>query len=163
MQKTPPRVLAVDPVHKGFGYVVFEPPLNLVASGIARIEGDKQADAIAHFEKLFTNFQPDAVVLEDVNAPGARRRHRARSLIEALAKFAADRGLMVETVSRKAVMDCFSSPEERATKYSIAKWLAEAFPVLQPKLPPPRKLWESEDERMSIFDALALAVTYTSK
>lgn len=163
MQKTPNRVLAVDPIHKGFGYVVFEPPLNLVASGLARVEGDKQAGALSHFEKLLTDFRPEVVVLEDAEAPGSRRRHRVRRLIEVLTTFAADRGFMVVTISRKAVIDCFSSAEERATKYKIAKWLSEAFPVLQSKLPLPRKLWESEDERMSIFDALALAVTYTSK
>jgi hypothetical protein len=163
MEQTPNRILAIDPIHKGFGYAVFEPPLNLVASGLARVEGDKQTGAVAHFEKFLTDFRPNAVVLEDVKAPGSRRRHRVRGLIDTFARLAADRGLTVATVSRKAVIECFSSPEERATKYKIAKWLSEAFPVLAPKLPLPRKLWESENERMAIFDALALAVTYTSK
>jgi hypothetical protein len=163
MEQSPNRILAIDPIHKGFGYTVFEPPLNLIASGLARTEGDKRAGAIAHFEKLLTDFRPNTVVLEDTKASGSRRRHRVRGLIEILAELATDRSIMVATVSRKAVIDCFSSPEERATKYKIAKWLAEAFPVLAPKLPLPRKLWESEDERMAIFDALALAVTYTSK
>jgi hypothetical protein len=40
--------------------------------------------------------------------------------------------------------------------------LAEQFPELLSKLPAARKLWESEHERMSIFDALALAVTHTA-
>lgn len=163
MEQSPNRILAIDPIHKGFGYAVFEPPLNLIASGLARVEGDKQAGAIAQFENLLADFRPSTVVLEDVKAPGSRRRHRVQRLIEAVAEFARNRGLTVATVSRKAVIECFSSPEERATKYKIAKWLAEAFPGLAPKLPLPRKMWESEDERMSIFDALALAVTYTSK
>lgn len=163
MKQSPKRVLAIDPIHKGFGYAVFEPPLDLIASGLARVEGDKQAGAVAHFEKLLTDYLPNAVVLEDVKAPGSRRRYRVRGLIDALAEFAADRGVTVATVSRKAVIECFSLPKERTTKYKIAKWLSEAFPVLQPKLPLPRKAWESEDERMAIFDALALAVTYTSK
>jgi RNase H-fold protein (predicted Holliday junction resolvase) len=163
MSQTPNRILALDPIHKGFGYAVFEPPLNLIASGLARVEGDKQAGAIVHFEKLLTDYRPNTVVLEDTKAPGSRRRHRVQRLIDALLRFASDRSITVATVSRKAVIDCFSSPEERATKYKIAIWLAQAFPELAPKLPHPRKLWESEDERMSIFDALALAVTYTSK
>lgn len=163
MQQTQNRILAVDPIHKGFGYAVFEPPLHLVAYGLARVEGDKQAGAIAQFEKLLTDFRPDAVVLEDVEAPGSRRRHRVRELLKKLAKCARDRGITAATVSRSAVIECFSSPDEQATKYSIAKWLVETFPELGPKLPPPRKLWESEDERMAIFDALALAVTYASK
>lgn len=162
MQDTKNRILAVDPIHKGFGYAVFEPPLHLVASGLARVEGEKHSGAITQFEKLLTDFLPNTVVLEDTEAAGSRRRHRVRRLIEALMKCARDRGIAVATVSRRAVIECFSSPEERATKYSIATWLAQAFPELAPKLPPPRKLWQSEDERLSIFDALALAVTYTS-
>ena len=34
----------------------------------------------------------------------------------------------------------------------------EQFPELAPRLPRFRKLWMSEDERMSIFDALSLAL-----
>lgn len=163
MEQSPNRILAIDPFHKGFGYAVFEPPLHLVASGVARVEDEKHPSAVARFEELLTDFLPSTVVLEDANAPGARRRHKAQGLIEAVSKLARGRGVTVATVSRTAVIECFALPGERTTKYKIAKWLAEAFPVLAPKLPLPRKLWQSEDERMSIFDALALAVTYTSK
>jgi hypothetical protein len=45
-----------------------------------------------------------------------------------------------------------------ATGHDIAVLLAEVFPELRPQLPPKRRLWESEDERMKIFDAVGLAV-----
>lgn len=163
MQETQNRILAIDPIHKGLGYAVFEPPRHLVACGISRVKGDKQTGAVAKFEKLLTDFRPDTVVLEDTKAPGSRRRHRVRELIKKLATCASDRGVTVGSVSRSAVIECFSSPDERATKYSIAKWLVETFPELCLKLPKPRRAWDSEDERMSVFDALALAVTYASK
>jgi hypothetical protein len=35
--------------------------------------------------------------------------------------------------------------------------------VLAAKLPPKRKCWESEDYRMSIFDAVALGVAYFAR
>jgi hypothetical protein len=85
-----------------------------------------------------------------------------RRLLEDLAKLARERGIAVSAVARSAIIRCFSSPDEIATKYSIAKRLAKAFPELQAKLPPPRKVYESEDERLSLFDALALAVTYAT-
>jgi hypothetical protein len=84
-------------------------------------------------------------------------------LIEALVKLARERGIAVHAIPRSAVLERFSSPDEPATKYSIAKRLTRDFPELAPDLPPPRKLWQSEDERMSIFDALALAVTYANQ
>jgi Holliday junction resolvasome RuvABC endonuclease subunit len=160
MPNTPTRIFALDPIHKGFGYAVLDLPFRLVDWGLARIAGDKHAGAIASFEKLLDRFRPDAVVLEDTAAPGSRRQPRIRRLIEALSKLARERGIAVFTVARTAILKCFSSADAKATKQSIATQLAEGFPQLRPKLPPARALWESEDERLSIFDALALAVTH---
>lgn len=160
MQHTPSRILALDPTTKGFGYVIFELPSRLVAWGLANVSGDKLAGAIARFKKLLDHTQPEAVVFEDGDAPGSLRRHRVRDLIEALVAVARERGLTVYKIARKAVLECFSSGEDRATKYSIAEELARRFPLLAEKLPPRRKAWMSQDERMGIFDALALAVAH---
>ncbi|HEX4961374.1 MAG TPA: hypothetical protein VF173_11085 [Thermoanaerobaculia bacterium] len=162
MDHTPTRIFALNPNHKGFGYAVFELPFRLVDWGLTRITGDKHTGAIAKFEKLLIRFRPDAVVLEDAAAPGSRRHPRVRELIKALVNLARERGIAVYTVARTAVLKCFSSPDEPATKESIAKRLAEEFPELSMKLPPHRKAYMSQDERMAIFDALAFAVTHAS-
>jgi hypothetical protein len=49
---------------------------------------------------------------------------------------------------------------ERLTKYERAQAVVQRFPVLTQKLPPKRKPWESEDYRMSVFAAAALAMAY---
>jgi hypothetical protein len=97
-------------------------------------------------------------------APGSRRQPRVRRLIETLVSLAKKRGIAVYTVARSAVLSCFSSADQPATKHSIAMKLAEQFPELQPSLPRlrPRKAYESEDDRMSIFDAVAFAVTHAN-
>jgi hypothetical protein len=46
------------------------------------------------------------------------------------------------------------------TKYEAAVKLAEILPVLVKRLP---KIWETEAERMSIFDALGFAITARGK
>jgi len=43
------------------------------------------------------------------------------------------------------------------TKDTIAAAIAKHIPAFERFLPPPRKLWKSEDARMGIFDAAALA------
>ena len=136
---------------------------NLVGHGFARIEGDKHMATMAHFEKLLSEFQPAAVVLEDAEAPGSRRHYRVRKLVKALAALGGERGVTVSLLPRTAVVSRFSSGEARATKQMIAHELVRHFPELRLKLPKPRKIYESEHEHMSIFDALALAVTYTTK
>ncbi len=45
-------------------------------------------------------------------------------------------------------------------KYTIAVALTKQLPELAPRLPQVRKIWKSEDYRMSIFDAAALGVAY---
>jgi hypothetical protein len=162
MSHIPTRILALDPTTKGFGYVILELPFRLFAWGLAHISGNKQAGALARFTKLLDHSQPQAVVLEDSNAPGALRRPRVQGLIDILSAHARERGLAVYTIARAAVLERFSSADKRATKYSIAQDLARLFPELQPKLPPRRKAWTSQDERMAIFDALALAVTHAN-
>jgi hypothetical protein len=46
------------------------------------------------------------------------------------------------------------------TRYARAQFIASHIPVFRPLLPPPRKIWNSEDARMSIFDAAALVLTF---
>ncbi len=160
MDNTPTRIFALDPTNKGFGYAVIELPLRLVEWGLTRIKGDKHTDAILGFEKLLDRFRPDAVILEDVDAPGSRRQPRVRRLIEALLKLARERGIAVYAVARTAVLKCFPPSEGVATKHSVAKQLSFQFPELKDNLPAPRKPWQSAREGMSFFNALALAMTY---
>jgi RNase H-fold protein (predicted Holliday junction resolvase) len=159
----PTRIFAVDPTTKGFGYAVLESPFRLVDWGLAHVSGEKESGAVARFEELLDQFRPDVVVLEDSSAPGSRRRPRVQKLLRKLQETARDRGIAVHAIPRLAVIECFSSPDERATKYSITQRLAETFPELAVKVPRRRKPWQSEDERMATFDALALAVTYAMK
>jgi hypothetical protein len=159
----PTRILALDPTTKGFGYAVLDLPLRLVAWGMAHIEGEKRSGAILRFEALLDQFRPDAVVLEDTTAQGSRRYPRVRDLLDALAKVARERGIQVQSVSRLVVIAYFSSKDEPATKHSIAKTLAVAYPELAERVPKKRKTWQSEDERIAVFDALSLAVTFAGK
>jgi len=50
--------------------------------------------------------------------------------------------------------------QDARNKQLIAVAIGRRFPELAPHVPPYRKCWMSEDYRMSIFDAVALALTY---
>lgn len=162
MPDYPTRLFAVDPFSKGIGYAVLDLPSTLAEFGLARVKGDKNSASLAQFEKLIARYHPDAVALEDAEAPGSRRCFRVRKLIGNLVSHARERGLVVHTVPRTTVRECLTTPDGPATKYAIAQWLANCFPELRATLPPRRKLWQAEDERSAIFDALAFAVTATS-
>ena len=159
----PTRIFALDPTTKGFGYAILETPFRLVDWGLAHVSGEKDSGAGARFEELLDQYRPDIVILEDSAAPGSRRRPRVQKLLGKLQDTARERGIAVHTIPRLAVIECFSSPEKRATKFSITEHLAETFPELAEKMPQRRKIYQSEDERIATFDALALAVTYAMK
>ncbi|MEI6076398.1 MAG: hypothetical protein WCS94_12525 [Verrucomicrobiota bacterium] len=53
---------------------------------------------------------------------------------------------------------------EKGTKQELAELLARRFPdELASRLPPKRKVWMNPDDRMDIFDAVALAVAFNHR
>ena len=151
------RVLAIDPTYRGFGYAIFEGPESLVVWGVKYASGDLNVQRIAQFERIIASYEPDILVIEDCEAQGNRRRKTARTFLELAAAFAAKQHIGVEPVARKTVLKTFGSA---TTKYRVAVMLAEHFHELRERLPRERKPWQSEDERMSIFDAVAFAWTF---
>ena len=152
------RILAIDPTSKGFGFAVLEGPTGLIDWGVRHASEDKNRRSLEKVSELIARYQPDVLVVERTTAKGCRRRLRARRLIESLLILVRDRRLRARRVSRRSVQRCFSQ-EGSATKRQVAVALALRFPELEPHLPPVRKITMSEDERMSIFDAVAFGYT----
>lgn len=148
------RVLAIDPTSKGFGFAVLEGPETLVDWGLRHAKEARHF--LARIAELIERYEPDVMAVERVGASGCLRRERARRLIHGLHELARHCHLRMHQISRQSVQQCFAAGEP-ATKRQIAAALALRFPELAPHLPPERKLWMSEDERMAIFDAVAFA------
>jgi len=79
----------------------------------------------------------------------------------ALVREATKRRIPVRFLSRSGVKNAF--PDCNRNKYTIAATLTKQLPELAPRLPSVRKIWKSEDYRMSIFDAAALGVAYFTR
>jgi hypothetical protein len=157
----PHRVLAIDPTRLGFGYVVLEGS-QLLDFGL-RLRGKTPAtDSVARSVELMEQYHPHFLVIEDTDAKGCWRRERARNFLTQLAKAAVIHHCKIARVSRKAEY-AFFSQHGFTSKRKIAEAVAEFFPSLASRMPPPRKPWKREDERMGIFDAAAFAITFLSK
>lgn len=156
------RVLAIDPTSKGFGYAVLESPAVLIDWGVRHARVDRNSKCLQQARELIDHYEPEALVVENTAAKGSRRCPRVDQLIEYLLAMAAGRDLRTRRISRLQVQRCFSK-NGSATKRQVAAALAQRFPELEPRLPPVRKSYMSEDERMSIFDAVAFGyVSYES-
>ncbi|MBI1894645.1 MAG: hypothetical protein HYS14_11090 [Candidatus Rokubacteria bacterium] len=156
------RILAVDPVSRGFGFVVVEGRDRLVDWGTREARIDKEKTCLNKIAALWERYEPDVLVLEECAARGCRRSTRVRGLLRRLRMAAVRRGLRVRAIPRRAVRKAFASRDAR-TKDQIARAIAAEFPEIAPYLPPLRKPWMTEDQRMSVFVAVAIAVVVLGK
>jgi hypothetical protein len=75
---------------------------------------------------------------------------------------ARERGVAVFTYSRAEVYSAFGSMGF-TNKQMLAGLIAKHIPALERHVPLPRKPWMSEDARMGLFDAVALALVFFQK
>jgi len=153
-----PRVLAIYPNTKGFGYAVFEGSENLLDWGTksARKNGTVTLDKI---KQVIGLYHPESLILEDMADLRSRRGLRARRLIEHIVKLANTMKIRTYSVSRPVIRNAFAYTNS-VTKHQIAATLAKTYPELSRSLPPKRKPWETERQVMSVFAAAALGVAY---
>ncbi len=153
------RVLAIYPNSRGFGYVMFEDPKTLSAWGLPRVAPADEPEILSRISKLLERHRPAVLVIESTADPKCRRQDRVRGLLETIRGLAPRTGVPVEAVSKAAIARAFARTPA-GTKHEIASVIASQHPELAPRLPPPRKEWESETARMSLFSAAALAIAF---
>jgi hypothetical protein len=152
-------ILTIDPTSRGFAFAVLEAPAFLVDWG-ERIIPAKTGGLLRKVEELLSRYEPTLLVVEDLAAPGARRRKRASKEIHAIELLALKRGLAAERVSRRGVIDALAPGK---SKFEVALRLAEIFPALAQRIPKKRRAWTTEDARMNIFDALGFAAALVER
>ncbi|WP_439372682.1 hypothetical protein [Bradyrhizobium sp. DASA03120] len=150
-------VLAVHFQSRGFAFVLFEGWLSPVDWGVYEPRGtEKNARCLDRFRSLLELHTPDILLLQDMSDRGTSRAKRIRELNRSAAEFAEKSGMLVRAYSRAQVIECFEELGA-VTKHRIAETIANHIPALDLSLPPTRRSWMSEDARMGIFDAAALA------
>ncbi len=153
-----PRILAIAPSSRGFGYALVEGLNTLVDWEVKSVSGNKNAGTVAKVGELIAHYQPDVMVLEDTLVKPFRRAPRIRMLTKQLIRLGNCHKVKVALFSREKVRKAFFD-DSKGTKHALAGILANKFPdELSFRLPPKRRPWMSEDYRMAIFDAVALAL-----
>lgn len=148
------RVLAIDPCRKGFGFALLEGNRRLLDWGLAQVWTGNDREFLARVETLIERYSPAILVLQE---PKDRRRSlRAVRRIRLLGHRAASFCVRLRLVSSHRVKDRFAG--EAVTKQEVAMVIARLFPELEILIPRPRRPWMSEDDRMNVFDAVALAM-----
>lgn len=152
-------VLAVRPTPRGFAYALFEAPLSPVNWGNTEVAGrDKNTPTCDSVKRLCRRYRPDILVLEDRSHLKSTRYARVNRLQSTLAAMAADQNIDVVYYSRTAVGNAFHY--DKITRYEIAQAIASFIPAFESRMPSPRKVWQSDDPRLWLFDAASFAMTH---
>ena len=156
------RILGIDPSAKGFGFAVLEGREILVDWGTKEVSGNKNQSCLEEIEELLKLYRPHLIIVEDCQSRGSRRSRRVKELISQIGRTAKEWGIQVRRVSRLAVKRVFAA-WNAFNKHEIARVIAQQFVELALRLPPRRRSWMSEDQRYSIFDAVALILAYLER
>jgi hypothetical protein len=149
------RTLAVDPMCRGFAFVVLEGSERLLDWGTRDFRHHNTTKGfLVRVAKVIHDCDPSLIVVEAVSH--SRRGARARERIRQLVAFARKRGIAVHQVARADVQRSFKA--SGTSKWEIAAAVARLFPDLETWLPHKRKLWTPEDDRMNTFDAASFAI-----
>lgn len=158
-EQTQKIVLALSPTTRGIGFCIFEGPQRPIDWGIKEARIMKNVRCLSKVAELIAFYEPDVIVVEDHTDESSRRSRRVKKLIEAVLRLAEKKHITVRVFSRSMVRAAFSQ-FGALTKFDIAKAIATWLPEFEDRLPRYRKPWMSEEYRMGIFDAIALALTY---
>lgn len=152
-------VLAIYPNSRGYAFAAFESPLAPFDWGVKEVRGaSRNKRCLNAMQLMLDRLTPGVIVLQDTSAQGTKRAARIKNLNLNIAKRAAERNIPVVAYSRVHMRQTFGDPA--MTKESIARAIVEHVPAFERYLPPARKPWMSEDARMGLFDAAALAITF---
>jgi hypothetical protein len=145
--------LAVD--WQGFGFMAFDGPCELMDWGTRNFRGGVNAVKVSLEKKVLLLLdvnRTDTLVLMEPTTPQRKR------IVTKIAKLARAQRIPVAFVSAADVRKAFAPKNQN--KYHIATAIAARYPELVPRLPSPRKRWQSEKYGITIFEAAAIGLVY---
>jgi hypothetical protein len=151
MGRSNDRLLAIAPLRSGFGYAAIEGTACLLDWGVSYRTKEHPHGA---FPLLLRDYAPRRLLVPAAVSSAARRERLAELL--AWASNVGCRASPVTALSVERVFGTTRSSHERAAR------LADHFPELSPRLPPRRQSWMSADNRLALFEAVALLAAHLS-
>ena len=93
-------------------------------------------------------YSPDVIVTEQLNE-SSRKHGRTIDIMQTILEVVQSKSILHVEVKRQ---------HNYANKHEEAQALSDRYLQLQPYLPSKRKIWEAEDRRMMLFEAVSNAV-----
>lgn len=147
------ELLTLDLRTRRYGFAAFDRSRRLLGWGFRK--NPHTTEMIQeHLTTLQSRFGFSRIVVR--RRADARSQRRQHDLVDGVVRFGSLGRLPVTLIDADKIRSFFNGK----SKYEIAKLVAERFPEIAWKLPPKRKVWQSESERQSIFDAISTGVYF---
>ena len=156
------RILAIALRSRRFGFAVFEGPNRLLDWGMVfyPLNNDVQrAAASKRVASLLTLYIPSVVVVGRTRLLNVRNGSGVRPILRSIRRESSSRLIPVH-VMKSAEAKAFFHVFRAKSKHEVASLVVQMFPELLWKLPPKRRIWESEHPIMAMFDAVAMGFAY---
>lgn len=124
-----------------------------------RRKANELKSAKARLEILIERLHPSRIVMVRPDLKANEVISSVRSIARYLRNTASVQSAPVVALRRKEIEAVFAD-FKASTKDEIAAALARQFPELISRLPPVRKIWTKENQRMALFDAVSGAIAY---
>jgi hypothetical protein len=115
------------------------------------------SEAAARVNRIMEDMRAEVLVFEDPSDAASRKRLATRTLLENLAAGLPRPRMVARPVRAGEVRRAWRARGAR-NKQAVAAAIAASFPELAHIVPPPRKNYMNEDERVHVFEALALVL-----
>lgn len=148
------RLLALEIRPKKVGFAVFERS-TLMDWGVTRYGA--ATSAMRRIGSLLDLHVPAVIVIR--RRPRSKHSLTGASILRSIKRGAQRRSIRVLSLDAHKIRAFFKQRGCRS-KHKTAELLAEWFPELAWRVPPKRKLWQSEPYNTLLFDAVATAATF---
>lgn len=148
------RLLALEIRPQKAGFAMFEGSA-LLDWGVTRY--GKDTPPSRRIGALVDLHGPSVIVTR--RRPRLNHSQTGASVVESIKRGAQRRSIHIRSLDANQIR-AFFKQRGCDTKHATIALLAEWFPELTLRVPPKRKLWQSEPHNALLFDAVAIAVTY---
>jgi len=151
-------VLGLHPSTRGFGWVLFEKRFAPLDWGVVeKRTGTKNVQCLFAIGQILERYKPDVLSLEDYETPP--RSPRIRQLCRSVVSTAEGRNIEVCIYGRAEIGGVFAQ-WNAASRYEIARVIAQRIAPFRARLPKARAAWDNEKPGMSLFNAAAVATAH---
>jgi len=152
-------VLAFYPNHLGFGFALMENALSLKDYQIVVSRPMSNKYLLKRIKGLIAYYEPDIVVLENIETKGTRKSKRVQRLMKSILNYAVINKIPFAQYTRAQIREVFLNFNAKS-KFEISSTIAQNIPALKSRLRPKRLIYKAESYAMGIFDSISLAVTH---